>query len=48
MELTQDYLDRLDAVQPKNLPPDLDLFELLSAHVAPALQFARFYSGGQV
>jgi hypothetical protein len=28
--------------------PDLDLFELLSAHVAPALQFARLYSGGQV
>jgi hypothetical protein len=28
--------------------PDLDLFELLSAHVAPALQFARFYSGGRV
>ena len=28
--------------------PDLDLFELLSAHVAPALLFARFYSGGRV
>jgi hypothetical protein len=27
MELTQDYLDRLDAVQPKQLPPDLDLFD---------------------
>ena len=27
MELTQDYHDRLDAVQPKNLPPDLDLFD---------------------
>ena len=27
MELTQDYLARLDAVQPKNLPPDLDLFD---------------------
>ena len=27
MELTQDYLDRLDAVQPKNLPPELDLFD---------------------
>jgi hypothetical protein len=27
MELTQDYLDRLDAVQPKDLPPDLDLFD---------------------
>lgn len=27
MELTQDYLDRLDAVQPKNLPAELDLFD---------------------
>jgi protocatechuate 4,5-dioxygenase, alpha chain len=27
MELTQDYLQRLDAVQPRNLPPDLDLFD---------------------
>jgi hypothetical protein len=27
MELTQDYLDRLDAVQPKDLPSDLDLFD---------------------
>jgi hypothetical protein len=27
MELTQDYLERLDAVQPKNLPPELDLFD---------------------
>ena len=27
MELTQDYLQRLDAVQPKDLPPDLDLFD---------------------
>ncbi|MDX6487065.1 MAG: protocatechuate 4,5-dioxygenase, alpha chain [Gaiellaceae bacterium] len=27
MELTKDYLDRLDAVQPKNLPPTLDLFD---------------------
>ena len=27
MELTQDYLQRLDAVQPKGLPPDLDLFD---------------------
>jgi Aromatic-ring-opening dioxygenase LigAB, LigA subunit len=26
-ELTPDYLERLDAVQPKNLPPDLDLFD---------------------
>jgi Aromatic-ring-opening dioxygenase LigAB, LigA subunit len=27
MELTQDYLDRLNAVQPKDLPADLDLFD---------------------
>ena len=27
MELTQDYLARLDAVQPTELPPDLDLFD---------------------
>ena len=26
-ELTPDYLERLDAVQPKNLSPDLDLFD---------------------
>jgi protocatechuate 4,5-dioxygenase alpha chain len=30
-ELSQDYLRRLDAVQPKNLPPDLDLFDEQSA-----------------
>jgi hypothetical protein len=27
MELTQDYLARLDAVQPRDLPSDLDLFD---------------------
>jgi hypothetical protein len=27
--------------------PDLDLFELLSAHVAPALLFSRIYTGGR-
>ena len=27
MELTQDYLDRLRAVQPHDLPGDLDLFD---------------------
>ena len=27
MELTEDYLRRLDAVQPKDLPDDLDLFD---------------------
>ncbi len=26
-ELTEDYWRRLDAVQPKNLPPELDLFD---------------------
>jgi Aromatic-ring-opening dioxygenase LigAB, LigA subunit len=26
-ELPEDYLDRLAAVQPQNLPPDLDLFD---------------------
>jgi protocatechuate 4,5-dioxygenase alpha subunit len=26
-ELTEDYLHRLDAVRPKNLPPELDLFD---------------------
>jgi protocatechuate 4,5-dioxygenase alpha chain len=26
-ELTPDYLQRLDDVQPKNLPPELDLFD---------------------
>ena len=31
MELTTDYLERLDAVQPKNLPPELDLFDEVTA-----------------
>jgi protocatechuate 4,5-dioxygenase, alpha chain len=31
MELTQDYLDRLDAVQPKRLPAELDLFDEATA-----------------
>jgi protocatechuate 4,5-dioxygenase, alpha chain len=26
-ELPKDYLERLEAVQPKNLPPELDLFD---------------------
>ena len=30
-ELTQDYLDRLAAVQPSNLPSDLDLFDETTA-----------------
>jgi protocatechuate 4,5-dioxygenase, alpha chain len=31
MELTDDYLRRLDAVQPKDLPDDLDLFDEATA-----------------
>jgi len=31
MELTDDYLRRLDAVQPKNLPAELDLFDEATA-----------------
>ena len=31
MELTQDYLDRLAAVQPADLPADLDLFDEVNA-----------------
>ena len=31
MELTQEYLERLDAVQPKELPSDLDLFDEATA-----------------
>jgi Aromatic-ring-opening dioxygenase LigAB, LigA subunit len=31
MELTQDYLDRLAAVQPDGLPHDLDLFDEATA-----------------
>jgi protocatechuate 4,5-dioxygenase, alpha chain len=27
MELTQEYLERLERVVPRNLPPDLDLFD---------------------
>jgi hypothetical protein len=27
MELTQDYLERLERVVPRDLPPDLDLFD---------------------
>jgi hypothetical protein len=30
-ELTQDYLARLDAVQPRDLPADLDLFDEATA-----------------
>ncbi len=31
MELTDDYLRRLEAVQPKNLPAELDLFDEATA-----------------
>lgn len=31
MELTQDYLDRLAAVQPRDIPEDLDLFDETTA-----------------
>jgi hypothetical protein len=31
MELTEDYLARLDAVQPRDLPEDLDLFDEATA-----------------
>jgi len=30
-ELTEDYLERLNAVQPRDLPGDLDLFDELAA-----------------
>jgi protocatechuate 4,5-dioxygenase, alpha chain len=30
-ELTEDYLERLDAVQPRDLPEDLDLFDEATA-----------------
>lgn len=30
-ELTEDYLERLNAVQPRELPEDLDLFDELAA-----------------
>jgi protocatechuate 4,5-dioxygenase alpha chain len=42
MELTQDYLDRLDAVQPKNLPPTLDLFDEHTARKGMRLNKAAY------
>lgn len=42
MELTQDYLDRLDAVQPKNLPPELDLFDEETARRGMRLNKAAY------
>jgi hypothetical protein len=42
MELTQDYLARLDAVQPKNLPPELDLFDESTARRGLRLNKAAY------
>jgi protocatechuate 4,5-dioxygenase, alpha chain len=42
MELTQDYLARLDAVQPKNLPPELDLFDETTARRGMRLNKAAY------
>lgn len=41
-ELTADYLDRLDAVQPKNLPPELDLFDETTATRGTRLNKAAY------
>ena len=41
-ELTQDYLERLDRVQPKNLPPDLDLFDEATARRGIRLNKAAY------
>lgn len=42
MELTEDYLARLDAVQPKNLPPELDLFDETTARRGMRLNKAAY------
>jgi protocatechuate 4,5-dioxygenase, alpha chain len=42
MELTQDYRDRLDAVQPKDLPADLDLFDETTARRGARLNKAAY------
>ena len=42
MELTQDYLARLDAVQPKELPSDLDLFDESTARRGIRLNKAAY------
>ena len=42
MELTRDYLERLDAVQPKNLPPELDLFDEEAARKGLRLNKAAY------
>ena len=41
-ELTQDYLDRLDAVQPKDLPAELDLFDEQTASRGMRLNKAAY------
>ena len=41
-ELTPDYLARLDAVQPKNLPEDLDLFDERTATLGARLNRAAY------
>jgi hypothetical protein len=42
MELTQDYLDRLAAVQPSGLPDDLDLFDETNASKGIRLNKAAY------
>jgi hypothetical protein len=42
MELTQDYLDRLAAVQPTDIPPDLDLFDETTARRGMRLNKAAY------
>jgi protocatechuate 4,5-dioxygenase, alpha chain len=42
MELTDDYRARLDAVQPKNLPPELDLFDETTARRGMRLNKAAY------
>ena len=41
-ELTEDYWRRLDAVQPKNLPPELDLFDEQTSRRGLRLNKAAF------
>ena len=42
MELTPDYLARLDAAQPKDLPADLDLFDETTARRGARLNKAAY------
>jgi len=41
-ELPKDYLERLDAVQPKDLPPELDLFDEQTATRGKRLNKAAY------